>query len=246
VLKEKLKTIWEKARRASKRVGIAMVLSALTVRLGIFPEPIQSKVTEASAAAVQGDHYIIPNDSMPQVTSLIQTILMQFKIARPEISDSQIVILSSGERNAFSLPDGRVYLNIGMLSRIESISQLAGVIGHEIGHRELKSQRALVATKVTTIGASLFFLGTTGLWTLVVSIPLGLLAERFIQRQQEYACDMFAVSLMRDAGFDSSQFGTFLGTRFHTQGYNPPLDDVRELLSTHPVVYKRALKVLSQ
>ena len=43
-------------------------------------------------------------------------------------------IVNSPSINAFSLPGGYVYVNRGLLELIESEAELAGVLGHEIGH----------------------------------------------------------------------------------------------------------------
>jgi predicted Zn-dependent protease len=38
------------------------------------------------------------------------------------------------EVNAFALPNGSIYVNSGLLSRMENEAQLAGVLAHEITH----------------------------------------------------------------------------------------------------------------
>ncbi len=43
-------------------------------------------------------------------------------------------IVDSKEVNAFALPGGWVYVNRGLIERASNMSELAGVIGHEIGH----------------------------------------------------------------------------------------------------------------
>ncbi len=43
-------------------------------------------------------------------------------------------VLVSKEVNAFSLPGGWVYIFTGMLEKLDNTAQLAGVLGHEIGH----------------------------------------------------------------------------------------------------------------
>lgn len=43
-------------------------------------------------------------------------------------------VLNSPEAKSFALPGGRVYLTRGLLSRLANEAQLAGVLGHEIGH----------------------------------------------------------------------------------------------------------------
>ena len=53
-------------------------------------------------------------------------------------------VLDSPEVNAFALPGGYVYVTRGIMAYMESEADLAGVIGHEIGHVTARhgSQRA--------------------------------------------------------------------------------------------------------
>jgi predicted Zn-dependent protease len=43
-------------------------------------------------------------------------------------------IVDSPEVNAFAIPGGFIYVNRGVIERADRMDQLAGVIGHEIGH----------------------------------------------------------------------------------------------------------------
>ncbi|HZK78561.1 MAG TPA: M48 family metallopeptidase [Gemmatimonadaceae bacterium] len=43
-------------------------------------------------------------------------------------------VVDSKEVNAFSLPGGYVYVNRGLIERTSTMDELAGVLGHEIGH----------------------------------------------------------------------------------------------------------------
>lgn len=43
-------------------------------------------------------------------------------------------VVDSKEVNAFSLPGGYVYVNRGLIERTSRMDELAGVLGHEIGH----------------------------------------------------------------------------------------------------------------
>lgn len=55
---------------------------------------------------------------------------------------------NSTELNAFALPNGSIYFNIGLLSRIENEAQLAAVLGHEAVHFiEKHSLQERVSTK---------------------------------------------------------------------------------------------------
>jgi predicted Zn-dependent protease len=43
-------------------------------------------------------------------------------------------IVNSAEVNAFAVPGGFIYVNRGLIERAQNLSELAGVLGHEIGH----------------------------------------------------------------------------------------------------------------
>ena len=45
-------------------------------------------------------------------------------------------VVDAPEVNAFALPGGFVYVNLGLIQAAETESELVGVIGHEIGHVE--------------------------------------------------------------------------------------------------------------
>lgn len=48
--------------------------------------------------------------------------------------DWRFFIVDSKEVNAFAVPGGYIYVNRGLIERTENMSELAGVLGHEIGH----------------------------------------------------------------------------------------------------------------
>jgi predicted Zn-dependent protease len=69
------------------------------------------------------NHYInMLGDSIAKLTS------------RTDITDWHFYIVDSKEVNAFAVPGGFVYVNRGLIVRTTKMDQLAGVLGHEIGH----------------------------------------------------------------------------------------------------------------
>ena len=46
----------------------------------------------------------------------------------------QFFVVNSAEVNAFAVPGGYIYVNRGLIDRARNLSELAGVLGHEIGH----------------------------------------------------------------------------------------------------------------
>ena len=53
---------------------------------------------------------------------------------RDDIPDWKFYIVDSKEVNAFAVPGGYIYVNRGLIERTQRMDQLAGVLGHEIGH----------------------------------------------------------------------------------------------------------------
>lgn len=48
--------------------------------------------------------------------------------------DWHFFVVDAKEVNAFAVPGGFIYVNRGLIERAEKLDQLAGVLGHEIGH----------------------------------------------------------------------------------------------------------------
>ena len=46
----------------------------------------------------------------------------------------QFYVVNSSEVNAFAVPGGYIYVNRGLIERAKNLSELAGALGHEIGH----------------------------------------------------------------------------------------------------------------
>ncbi len=56
------------------------------------------------------------------------------RVADDRNLDWRFFIVDSPEVNAFAIPGGFVYVNRGLVERTTQMNQLAGVLGHEIGH----------------------------------------------------------------------------------------------------------------
>jgi len=118
----------------------------------------------------------------------------------PEFKGSiRVTLLKSPQLNAFALPDGRIYVNIGMLARFQNEAQLATVLAHEGTHftnrhsalnqKSLKDNAALA-----TFGS---MLGVPILPQLVaVSSMLG------FSRELETEADQVGFQRLTQSGYD--------------------------------------------
>src|ERR1041384_6391066 len=48
--------------------------------------------------------------------------------------DWKFYVVNTPDVNAFAVPGGFIYVNRGLIERTEKLDQLAGTLGHEIGH----------------------------------------------------------------------------------------------------------------
>ena len=54
--------------------------------------------------------------------------------SRTDLHEWHFYIVDSKEVNAFAVPGGYIYVNRGLIERTQRMDELAGVLGHEIGH----------------------------------------------------------------------------------------------------------------
>jgi predicted Zn-dependent protease len=71
----------------------------------------------------------------PPVADYVQQLGMAIAKTTPRADlDWQFFVVDSREVNAFALPGGFIYVNRGLIERTARLDELAGAIGHEIGH----------------------------------------------------------------------------------------------------------------
>ena len=124
-------------------------------------------------------------------------------------------VLDSPEINAFALPGGYVYVTRGIMAYMDSEAELAGVLGHEIGHvtarhgaqRATRQQNAgLGVLAATVLGAVLESQGMRGA-TDVASQMSQTAAAGFIasySREQELQADELGAEYLARSQYDPS------------------------------------------
>jgi len=123
-------------------------------------------------------------------------------------------VLDSPEINAFALPGGYVYVTRGIMAYMESEADLAGVIGHEIGHVTAR-HGAQRATRQQTAGFGV--LAATLLGAVLESQGVGGAGQLASQVSQNVAAGYIA-SYGRDQELQADQRGAGYLARSH---YDP-------------------------
>jgi predicted Zn-dependent protease len=151
--------------------------------------------------------------------------------------------------NAFALPGGHIYVSRGLLSLVNSEDELAGVIGHEIGH--VIGSHA--SRRITLAAPFKIITGLTG-WVTGILTPRvgqairdggdtltdGLLVAPY-GRQQERDADRIGLRLAAAAGWDPEGLPRFL----HTLGRDEELriggERETSWLDSHPATPERVI-----
>jgi predicted Zn-dependent protease len=77
----------------------------------------------------------IPLVRDPIVTNYVRDLGLSIARTTPRADlDWQFFVVNSREVNAFALPGGFIYVNRGLIERAQDLDELAGALGHEIGH----------------------------------------------------------------------------------------------------------------
>jgi predicted Zn-dependent protease len=113
--------------------------------------------------------------------------------------------------NAFALPGGHIYFTRGILSYMNNEAEMAGVLGHEIGHvtaRHSVSQISKAQLVGLGVGLGSIFSPTFGRFSDLAQMGLGLLFLKY-GRDDERESDSLGIQYMYKMGYDPRQLSSF-------------------------------------
>jgi predicted Zn-dependent protease len=131
-------------------------------------------------------------------------------------------VLDSPDVNAFALPGGYVYVTRGIMAYMDSEADLAGVIGHEIGHvtarhgaqRATKQQRAGAGVMAATVlGVLLETVGVSGAAQAANQVSTGIAAGSIASysRDQELQADKLGAEYLSRVGYNPKNMVDVIG-----------------------------------
>jgi beta-barrel assembly-enhancing protease len=171
----------------------------------------------------------------PQLQGLVDrvgTALVQKSIAAKSPYKFSFHVLADPKTiNAFALPGGPIFVTEGLLRVLKSEAELAGVLGHEIGHVIARhSSERLAKAKLTEglIGAAT--IGTGDYTTAQIGQMVGTMINMRYGREDELESDALGVRIMAEAGYDPRAMINVMETLAKaSSGSRQP-----EFFSTHP------------
>jgi predicted Zn-dependent protease len=186
-------------------------------------------------------------------------IALQSGLASAE-SDFTVTFLNSPVNNAFAIDGGYVYITRQLTALCNSEAEMAGVLGHEVGHtaarhskkRQQRSTIAGILGVLGTIGGAVLgdAGGLAGVLGGVAREYSGALAQLFTlsySRGQEEEADDLGIQYLSKAGYDPSALSDMLRslalqTAVDAKSAGHSGGAVPEWASTHPDPAKRVVR----
>ena len=160
----------------------------------------------------------------------------------------QFKVVNLSDINAFALPGGFIYLHRGLLERVRTEGELAGVMAHEMAHVALRHQTNQVS-KAYLAQAGVGILGglfggksqsQNQIMQAVGGIGLNSLFLKF-SRSAEQQADIVGSQTMSKAGYDPSEMASFFDLLRTEAGKDP--SKVEKFFSDHPAPADRAARI---
>ncbi len=156
----------------------------------------------------QGGEFIID----PELTEYVQQVGQKLaeRARRKDQLDFEFSVLNDSTPNAWALPGGKIVVNRGLLTELDSEAELAAVLGHEIVHADAAhGARAQSKGMLTQIGAvvSMIALGnidsqaTREIAMMVPALGAQLLTQKY-SRDAEREADEYGMLYMSEAGYN--------------------------------------------
>ncbi len=183
---------------------------------------------------------LVRDPTVARYISAIGTRLL--RQAGPQPFTCTFQVIPGREVNAFAAPAGHIYLYTGTLLKARNVSELAGVIAHEIAHVVKRHvarnfSRAIATHIVRRAGAAAVRMAAgTGAGRATAAAG-GVAAMGYLNtfsREAEHEADAVALDLLYRAGYDPRGLVSFLETLRQEKGRSAP-----GFLSSHPATSAR-------
>jgi beta-barrel assembly-enhancing protease len=211
----------------SGRVVIAGIV-ALVAIIGYFGNSVVNPVTgkkqhisitpqqeialglQAAPEMAQQFGGLAPNpEEQALVDRIGRHIVSNIKGQEPAYPFDFHVLADSKTINAFALPGGQIFITEGLLKRLETEGQIAGVLGHEIGHvvgRHSAEQMAKTQLTQGLTGAAVLATydpnNPSSRNSAAVAAMIGQLVNLRFSREHELDADNLGVRFIADSGYD--------------------------------------------
>ena len=228
---------------AFRHAAVVACVCGAGVAAGCAPQVSTQQEVQIGAEYSAQINRQLPMLNDQATTSYVNQIGQQLaQIADPRGIRYNFYVVNSDVVNAFALPGGYIYVNRGLIERADNLSELAGVLAHEIGHvAERHSVEQLQRAQNANLGLSVLYgvlLGRNPSQIEQAGIQVGGGAVfAGYGRDAEREADGVGVAYMVRAGYNPIGMATFFEELLQMQQRQP--SRVEQWFSTHPTTQER-------
>lgn len=148
-------------------------------------------------------------------------------------------VVSEIQPNAFAIPGGYIFVFDGLLAKLNSEDELAGVLAHETGHvmhnHFFKDDSKVTAMSLATIAAILLSRGSGAAASIAIAANIS--AQLHFSRENEEEADASGMQYLKQAGYDPKGMLNFFQTLLNYERINGA--EMPAYLETHPALEDR-------
>jgi len=217
-------------------------ITGVTQHVSISPEQEVALGLQSAAQMIQLHGGVHPDLRAQEfVKSVGQKLVKSTVVNKSEYKYNFHLLADPNVINAFALPGGQVFITQALFSKLKNEDQLAGILGHEIGHVVNRHGAERIAKMELTQGLTSAAVIAAGDYNSAQFAQMvGNLINMKYGREQELASDDFGVRLMVEAGYDPKALIDVMDIlEAASGGQRQP-----EFQSTHPSPENRREKIL--
>lgn len=206
------------------------------VQLSPQQEIVIGRQSAPQMAAQHGNLY--PDQLLQNYVDEVGNRVVQSSIAKNSPYPFEFHLLRDPQTvNAFALPGGQVFITAALLGRLNSEAQLAGVLGHEVGHvigrhgAEHLAKQQLGSALVNAVGIAASDRSESGRQAAILAQAVNQMVNLKYGRDDELESDLLGFQFMTEAGYNPVgivELMKILNSARGGAGGQP------EFMSTHP------------
>jgi predicted Zn-dependent protease len=145
--------------------------------------------------------------------------------------------LNRPDVNAFSGPNGYIFITVGALRQMQDEAELAGVLGHEIAHvcHHDGLHRLQVAAQEGALNDAMKLTNQTQRLAALTNLGVDIITKKGYDQPEENAADTASVDYIAAAGYDPRSYLRFLQRLQAKSGRSRQ----SSIMSTHPGIAER-------
>jgi len=217
-------------RSASIRCARRTLAIVLSVLVAFPPVTVRPAFAQIAEEMKLGDEFVdqavahIPLIHDYELVSFVREVGGKLvKTLGPQPFEYEFFVVREDDINAFAVPGGKLFMNAGLITRVDSEDAFAGVVGHEIGHSAAhhvvrQQQKGAAAGYASLLG---LLLGIINPALAIGALAAGQAAQLQYQRDFEREADYLGIEYSKKAGYDPAAMMTLLRKLDEDRAINP-------------------------